>query len=134
MLEFRLPDVGEGLATAEILAWQVAEGDHVREHQDLVEVQTDKATVVIPAPATGIVTRLCAAEGDTLDVGDVLAVIEPDGNGARAPQRPDRAAETPERPPEAPRVAARPLAAPATRRLAGELGIALEEVAGTGPE
>src|SRR5919202_3107243 len=89
MLEFRLPDVGEGLATAEILAWQVAEGDHVREHQELVEVQTDKATVVIPSPATGVVARLCAAEGDTLDVGAVLAVIEPDraAGPAAAPER-----------------------------------------------
>jgi pyruvate dehydrogenase E2 component (dihydrolipoamide acetyltransferase) len=75
-LEFRLPDVGEGIATAEIIAWQVDEGDHVTEHQDLVEIQTDKATVVIPCPATGVIARLCAAEGDSLDVGAVLAVIE----------------------------------------------------------
>jgi len=47
-LEFRLPDVGEGIANGEIIAWQVAVGDHVTEHQDLVEIQTDKATVVIP--------------------------------------------------------------------------------------
>jgi hypothetical protein len=62
-LEFRLPDVGEGIATAEIIAWQVGEGDHVTEHQDLVEIQTDKATVVIPCPATGVITRLGAAVG-----------------------------------------------------------------------
>jgi pyruvate/2-oxoglutarate dehydrogenase complex dihydrolipoamide acyltransferase (E2) component len=74
-LEFRLPDVGEGIATAEILAWQVAEGDHVREHEDLVEIQTDKAIAVIPCPATGVVARLCAAEGDSLDVGAFLGVI-----------------------------------------------------------
>ena len=62
-LEFRLPDVGEGIATAEIVAWQVAEGDRVTEHQDLVEIQTDKATVVIPSPADGVVTRLCGDAG-----------------------------------------------------------------------
>ena len=81
-LEFRLPDVGEGIATAEIIAWQVAEGDRVREHQDLVEIQTDKATVVIPCPADGVITRLCGEPGDTLDVGAVLAVIETDGAAA----------------------------------------------------
>jgi len=75
-LEFRLPDVGEGIANAEIIAWQVAVGDHVTEHQDLVEIQTDKATVVIPCPATGVITRLSGEEGDTIDVGEVLAVIE----------------------------------------------------------
>jgi pyruvate dehydrogenase E2 component (dihydrolipoyllysine-residue acetyltransferase) len=111
-MEFRLPDVGEGIATAEVIAWHGAEGDHVREHQDLVEIQTDKATVVLPCPATGVVGRLCAAEGDTIDVGAVLAVIEADGAAPRATL---------------------PLAAPTTRRLARELGVALEDVAGTGP-
>src|SRR5512132_2316956 len=105
-LEFRLPDVGEGIASAEIIAWQVAEGDHVREHQDLVEIQTDKATVAIPCPADGVVTRLCGTPGDTLDVGAVLAVIEADASAVAAPP------------------ASLPLAAPTTRRLARELGVA----------
>jgi pyruvate dehydrogenase E2 component (dihydrolipoamide acetyltransferase) len=112
-LEFRLPDVGEGIANAEIIAWQVAVGDHVTEHQDLVEVQTDKATVVIPCPATGVITRLSGEEGDTIDVGSLLAVI-------------DVAARTlPRR--------QLPLAAPTTRRLARELGVKLEGVEGSGP-
>ena len=62
-MEFRLPDVGEGIASAEILEWLVAEGDNVREHQDLVQIQTDKAVVEIPSPATGVVARLCAGWG-----------------------------------------------------------------------
>jgi pyruvate dehydrogenase E2 component (dihydrolipoamide acetyltransferase) len=111
-MDFRLPDVGEGIANAEVIAWHVAEGDHVREHQDLVEIQTDKATVVIPCPATGVVARLCAGEGDVIDVGAVLAVIEADGAAPRATL---------------------PLAAPTTRRLARELGVALADVAGSGP-
>ena len=140
-MEFRLPDVGEGIATAEIIAWQVAEGDRVREHQDLVEIQTDKATVVIPCPADGLITRLCGEPGDTLDVGSVLAVIEADGaaaNGGSA--APAQSATAP-----APRAddadagvgavsrASVPLAAPTTRRLARDLGVALEEVIGSGP-
>jgi pyruvate dehydrogenase E2 component (dihydrolipoamide acetyltransferase) len=124
-LEFRLPDVGEGIATAEIVAWQVAEGDRVSEHQDLVEIQTDKATVVIPCPADGVVTRLCGAPGDTLDVGAVLAVIERDGAAPAA-------APTNGGGQQAPRPSV-PLAAPTTRKLARELGIALEEVEGSGP-
>ena len=148
-LEFRLPDVGEGIATAEIIAWQVSEGDHVTEHQDLVEIQTDKATVVIPCPATGVVTRLCGEVGDTIDVGAVLAVIDTraaasddqatrsaaaaDGDGAAA-QRATAPAGAP--PPAGLPAAARhqlPLAAPTTRRLARELGVRLEGVAGSGP-
>jgi pyruvate/2-oxoglutarate dehydrogenase complex dihydrolipoamide acyltransferase (E2) component len=135
-IEFRLPDVGEGIATAEIIAWQVAEGDRVSEHQDLVEIQTDKATVVIPCPADGVVTRLCGAVGDTLDVGTVLAVIEADGAiaaPAAAPVDGDgrAAAAGPSVPVAGGTV---PLAAPTTRKLARELGVALEAVAGSGPQ
>jgi pyruvate dehydrogenase E2 component (dihydrolipoamide acetyltransferase) len=142
-LEFRLPDVGEGIASAEIVAWQVAEGDRVREHQDLVEIQTDKATVVIPCPANGVVTRLCGTPGDTLDVGAVLAVIEADGSAVAAVARSDDgrgsvASDDTSRDEAGAGVAAPraglPLAAPTTRRLARELGVALEDVAGSGPQ
>jgi len=119
-LEFRLPDVGEGIANAEIIAWQVAVGDHVTEHQDLVEVQTDKATVVIPCPAAGVVARLNGDEGDTIDVGSVLAVIEVAVAEAAGAVR-----ALPRR--------QLPLAAPTTRRLARELGVKLEAVEGSGP-
>jgi pyruvate dehydrogenase E2 component (dihydrolipoamide acetyltransferase) len=142
-MEFRLPDVGEGIATAEIIAWQVSEGDHVTEHQDLVEIQTDKATVVIPCPATGVVTRLCGEEGDTVDVGTLLAVIDAagDGGGAAVPRAgaaaPAAAAPAGDgaraaAPPPASRLQL-PLAAPTTRRLARELGVALAGVEGSGP-
>jgi pyruvate dehydrogenase E2 component (dihydrolipoyllysine-residue acetyltransferase) len=151
-LEFRLPDVGEGIAEAEIVAWQVAEGASVAEDDPLVEIQTDKAIVVIPCPTAGRVARLCAAEGDTIDVGALLAVFEP--AGSEAPAAAAVAAQdastgaTPEepapagRPPAAPEPAAapapggpdgaRPLAAPATRRLARELGVDLASVTGSG--
>jgi len=139
-LEFRLPDVGEGIANGEIIAWQVAVGDHVTEHQDLVEIQTDKATVVIPCPATGVVRQLSGEKGDTIDVGSVLAVIEvaeaeAAQDGARAGAG-EAAAAGGEPAPAAARTLPRrqlPLAAPTTRRLARELGVRLEGVAGSGP-
>jgi pyruvate/2-oxoglutarate dehydrogenase complex dihydrolipoamide acyltransferase (E2) component len=130
-MEFRLPDVGEGIANAEIIAWQVSEGDHVTEHQALVEIQTDKATVVIPCPATGVVTRLCGDEGDTVDVGAVLAVIEAASDGAAAPAG-NGAGSAAAAPPAGGRHQL-PLAAPTTRRLARELGVALDGVEGSGP-
>jgi pyruvate dehydrogenase E2 component (dihydrolipoamide acetyltransferase) len=135
-LEFRLPDVGEGIAEAEIIAWRVAEGDEVTEDQELVEIQTDKAIVVIPAPATGRLVRHCAAEGDTVAVGAPLAVLDA-ANGAAPPD----AATSPEVASEAVREdgpavesapSARPLAAPATRRLARQLGVDLAAVTPTG--
>jgi pyruvate dehydrogenase E2 component (dihydrolipoyllysine-residue acetyltransferase) len=135
-LEFRLPDVGEGIATADILAWRVAEGDRVAEDQDLVEIQTDKAIVVIPCPATGVVRRLCAAEGDSLGVGELLAIFADSADDLGQSPRTSvgssqRAGDSPGAPVGA---AGRPLAAPATRRLARELGVDLGAVAGSGPQ
>jgi pyruvate dehydrogenase E2 component (dihydrolipoamide acetyltransferase) len=149
-IELRLPDVGEGTASADVLEWRVAEGESVREHDVLVEVQTDKAAVEIPAPASGTLVRHGAAAGESLDVGAVLAVIETadgaatgDGGGAPAPataEPPDAAAAGDGRGTPAPAtaeapdaVSSRPLAAPATRRLARERGIDLRALSGSGP-
>jgi pyruvate dehydrogenase E2 component (dihydrolipoamide acetyltransferase) len=140
-LEFRLPDIGEGIASAEIVAWRVAEGDQVREHQELVEIQTDKAVAVIPCPASGVVARLCAAEGDSLDVGALLAVIEVEGappaNGAAREAAPGPETAPVARAEPAVRSLSRvqlPLAAPTTRRLARELGVDLAGLQGSGPQ
>ena len=72
MIEFKLPDIGEGIAEGEIVQWLVAEGDVVEEHQPVVEVMTDKATVEVPAPAAGTIVKHLAGEGDTVPVGDVI--------------------------------------------------------------
>lgn len=73
--EFLLPDLGEGLEDAEVVTWRVAEGDHVELNQTLVEVNTAKAMVEIPAPWEGVVERLHAADGDVVKVGEPLVSI-----------------------------------------------------------
>ncbi|MGV8882805.1 MAG: dihydrolipoamide acetyltransferase family protein [Rhodoglobus sp.] len=142
---FLLPDVGEGLADAEIVRWLVDESQPVSFMDPLVEVETAKSVVEIPSPATGIVSRHGAAEGETLEVGAVLAVIS--GTEA-APAHPDPvpAAAVPAAPESiATREVAAPVsadrvstarrvpAAPTVRRRAAELGIDLQAVTGTGP-
>ena len=67
--EFKLPDLGEGLTEGEVVRWLVAEGDAITLNQPIVEVETAKAVVEIPAPYAGTVVKLHAGEGDTLDVG-----------------------------------------------------------------
>src|ERR671931_673716 len=85
-LEFRFPDVGEGIHEGEIVRWLVQEGDRVRLDQPLVEVETDKAVVEIPAPRAGTVVRLAAAAGEKIHVGAVLVVIDDaDGPAVAAP-------------------------------------------------
>ena len=82
--EFKLPDLGEGLTEGEVVRWLVAEGDAIVLNQPIVEVETAKAVVEIPAPYAGTVRRLHAGEGDTVDVGAPLISVETDGGAAPA--------------------------------------------------
>src|SRR5690606_33425672 len=77
--EFKLPDIGEGVAEGESVSWLVKEGDTVSQDQDMVEVMTDKATVTIGAPRPGKVMELRAKAGDVVPVGDVLVVFDSEG-------------------------------------------------------
>ena len=83
--EFKLPDIGEGLAEGEIVKWLVAVGDAVDEDQPLVEVMTDKATVEIPSPRAGTIEALSAAEGDVVEIGTTILVFGDAPGGAAAP-------------------------------------------------
>jgi pyruvate dehydrogenase E2 component (dihydrolipoamide acetyltransferase) len=87
--EFRLPDIGEGLTEGEIVRWLVAVGEEVQEDQPIVEVETDKAIVEIPSPYAGVVISHGGAEGDVIEVGEVLVTIgEPGDVGDRAGEEP----------------------------------------------
>lgn len=76
MLRVVLPELGEGIEKAVITYWYFQEGEHIKEGEDLVEISTDKATFNLPSPATGILTEIFYQEGDTVGVGEALAVIE----------------------------------------------------------
>jgi 2-oxoisovalerate dehydrogenase E2 component (dihydrolipoyl transacylase) len=83
--EFKLPDIGEGIAEAEIVAWHVKVGDTIEEDQQIADLMTDKATVEMESPVAGKVMELAGEVGDQVPIGSVLAVIETEGA--------DRAAE-----------------------------------------
>ena len=72
---FTLPDVGEGLTEADILAWKVSKGDTVSVNQVLVEIETAKSVVELPSPYAGTVQELMVAEGDTVDVGTPIITV-----------------------------------------------------------
>jgi 2-oxoisovalerate dehydrogenase E2 component (dihydrolipoyl transacylase) len=160
---FRLPDIGEGVAEAEIVALLVKVGDVVEEDQNLAEVMTDKATVEISSPVAGTVTAIHGEVGGMLPVGAVLVEFDseagadkavvppasppsaaPDSGKAAAPPIPKPAlaasATTPSVGTASRRTASSgrpageaPLAAPSTRRRALDLGVSLVQVPGTGP-
>ena len=143
--QFTLPDLGEGLTEAEIVAVLVREGDVIREDAPLLEVETDKAQVEIPSPVGGRVEKIHVTPGQTVKVGAVLVTFA--DNGAPAPSgAPARPAASPARlqptaaapaAPATPRETAAPggavAATPATRRLARELSVDLHAVRGSGP-
>ena len=77
--EFKLPDIGEGIAEAEIVAWHVKVGDTIGEDQQIADMMTDKATVEMESPVAGKVIELAGEVGDQIPIGSVLAVIETEG-------------------------------------------------------
>lgn len=79
---FKLPDIGEGIAEAEIVAWHVAVGDRVEEDQNIADMMTDKATVEMESPVSGVVVELAGEVGDQVAIGAALVVIETEDAGA----------------------------------------------------
>ncbi|PWK05406.1 dihydrolipoamide acetyltransferase family protein [Tumebacillus permanentifrigoris] len=150
-IAFKLPDVGEGIHEAEIVRWLVNVGDTVREFEPIVEVQTDKALVELPAPTSGTVLEIKAQAGSLAFVGDVIIVFGEKGaealDASATGAQTGAAVETlspkgtsPAQPPVAQGEqldlrtlpAGRVLATPATRKLARDLGVDLKLVTGTG--
>lgn len=82
---FKLPDIGEGIAEAEIVGWHVAVGDRVEEDQNIADMMTDKATVEMESPVSGVVVELAGEVGDQIAIGAMLVVIETDGDVAAEP-------------------------------------------------
>jgi 2-oxoisovalerate dehydrogenase E2 component (dihydrolipoyl transacylase) len=128
--EYRLPDIGEGIAEAEIVAWHVKVGDTIAEDQQIADMMTDKATVEMESPVAGKVLELAGEVGDQIPIGSILAVIETEGADRAAEPVKDSRDErrladgaigaTPEQAKEIPIVAAeveaeKPKAAPAPR-------------------
>lgn len=154
---FILPDLGEGLEEAELIAWKVKEGDTVEEHQIIAEMETDKALVEVPSPRAGVIATLHGKDGDVIKVGAPFVTYRGaggPGNTKPAPavaERPTVTASAEKQVESADREDAgtvvgkvgdslagmtakdgRALAAPAVRRLARDLGVDIDSVAGTG--
>jgi pyruvate dehydrogenase E2 component (dihydrolipoamide acetyltransferase) len=118
--EFKLPDLGEGVREGEVARWLVQVGQTIEEDDPLVEIQTDKATVEVPSPASGTVARILVEEGQLVPVGTPLVVI---GDGEVTAAASHQAEVAPEK----------VQATPVVRRIAAELGVDLSALRGTGP-
>ena len=158
---FKMPDIGEGVVEGEVVEWMVAVGDTVKEDDPILSVMTDKATVEIPSPVDGTVTKVVGEAGDILPVGVVCIEFEVDGAGnasasgeapakKAAPEPKEEPTPAPAEPAPAPVPAPAPaaapaaapvarapgtkaLASPAVRQRAREANISLDHVSGSGP-
>ena len=160
LIEFRLPELGEGIESGQVIEVFVAPGDRVTLEQPLLEVETDKAAVEIPSPADGTIVDVLISAGDTVEISQVLVRMNGDDEGKERPEdaapaaveeeKPVAAEPPPEKTPQEEKRQTPPpktapsddiaptgplgvAAAPSVRRLARELGIELSSVSGTGP-
>ncbi|WP_374610878.1 dihydrolipoamide acetyltransferase family protein [Sphingorhabdus sp.] len=155
---FKLPDIGEGIAEAEIVAWHVKVGDRIEEDQPIADMMTDKATVEMESPVSGVVTAVAGEEGDVIAIGSMLVEIETEGAGneeddakpapqmAKAEPEPVAPIAAVEVQPAAPAEVVKPVliedvpaqsrekttASPAVRARAKELGVDLNDVKASG--
>ena len=149
---FKLPDIGEGVVEGEVVQWHVSVGDSVSEDDPIVDVMTDKATVTIPSPVSGVISSLSGDVGDMIAVGSSLMEIDSEGEGG-GPAAEDAEVQEPVPDPEPPKApepvpapkapepapsesqsqTGRVLASPAVRKRARENDVDLSNVRGSGP-
>lgn len=140
--EYRFPELGEGLHEGEIVKMHIKPGDKVTDDDIVMEVQNDKAIVEVPCPVNGTILEVFAKDGQVMKMGEVVAIIDAEGELPDQPDAPEaeapaaeeaKAAEAPKAAAAAPSAPDREvLATPSVRKLARELGVDIATVAGTG--
>ena len=157
--EFKLPDIGEGVVEGEVVEWMVSVGDSIKEDDPILSVMTDKATVEIPSPVNGVVTKIIGEPGDILPVGEVCIEFEVDGDGNASSESAEKQEEVVKETPKVEKATkpkpepvavkavepvstpepvvraagTKALASPAVRQRARQANIDLQLVAGSGP-
>jgi 2-oxoisovalerate dehydrogenase E2 component (dihydrolipoyl transacylase) len=145
-MDFKLPELGEGVYEAELVSWHVKPGDVVQRGQTLLEAMTDKATMEVPSPFAGTISELSAAPGDQVKVGQIILTYQPVGTAEPVPAKVKTTTEQAAAAAPAPAkghngpvrqraVAPLPVkAAPSVRYMARKLGVDLRSVHGSGPQ
>jgi 2-oxoglutarate dehydrogenase E2 component (dihydrolipoamide succinyltransferase) len=128
IIEVKVPQLSESVAEATLAAWHVKEGDAVARDQNLIDIETDKVVLELPAPDSGVIVKIIKNAGESVVAGEVIAQIDTEAKGAAAAP----AAAKPGRRPPAPAAAATATAMPAARKIMDEKGIAASDVQGSG--
>ena len=128
LIEVKVPQLSESVAEATLLAWHKREGEAVKRDENLIDIETDKVVLELPAPADGVMAKIIKGDGGTVKAGEVIATIDTEAKAAAAPAAPPKPA-----PALAPKPAAAPVVAmPAAKKIAEEKGIDTAAIAGSG--
>src|SRR5882672_3158805 len=135
LIEVKVPQLSESVAEATLLAWHKKVGEAVKRDENLIDIETDKVVLELPAPADGVLSKIVKADGGTVKAGEVIATIDTDGKASTAAAVP--AAKAAPAPAPAPAPAAKQAASgapamPSARKLAEEKGIDTAAISGSG--
>ena len=139
LVEVKVPQLSESVAEATLLSWHKKEGEAVKRDENLVDIETDKVVLELPAPADGVIAKVAKGDGSTVVAGEVIATIDTESKGVATPApapaaavRPEAVAVPPTPPPDALRQDARLM--PSARKLVDEQGIDPTRITGSGRE
>ncbi|HEX4798227.1 MAG TPA: 2-oxoglutarate dehydrogenase complex dihydrolipoyllysine-residue succinyltransferase [Burkholderiales bacterium] len=134
LIEVKVPELSESVAEATLLAWHKKVGESVKRDENLIDIETDKVVLELPAPADGVLAKIIKADGGTVKAGEIIATIDTEGKAAASAVVPAKAGTQPTA--QAPAVAAKTAeparAMPAARKIAEEKGIDTGAIAGSG--
>ena len=132
LIEVKVPQLSESVSEATLLAWHKKVGEAVKRDENLIDIETDKVVLELPAPADGVLSKIVKGDGGTVKAGEVIATIDTDGKASVATAAAPAKAEPKPAPAPAAKLAAAPAAMPAARKLAEEKGIDTGSIAGSG--
>jgi 2-oxoglutarate dehydrogenase E2 component (dihydrolipoamide succinyltransferase) len=133
LIEIKVPQLSESVAEATLLAWHKKVGDAIKRDENLIDIETDKVVLELPAPADGVLTKILKGDGTTVKAGEVIATIDSEGKAAASAAVPAKAVIQPATPaPAAKPVASASPAMPSARKLAEEKGMDTAAITGSG--
>ena len=138
LIEVKVPQLSESVSEATLVAWRKKAGEAVKRDENLIDIETDKVVLELPAPADGVITKLIKNDGDSVTSGEVIAVIDTEAKGtvAAAPAKAEKAekaaAAAPQQASAPAKASAGGAASPAATKIAAEKGVDPASIQGTG--
>ena len=133
-IEVKVPQLSESVAEATLLSWHKKVGEAVARDENMIDIETDKVVLELPAPAAGVVVQVIKADGATVVAGEVIAIIDTEAAAGATPSAPAAAAAPAAAPAAAASVDKSGVAMPAAAKILSEAGIAASDVAGSGKD